>query len=128
MSVKNVGVDTDLTTSLPRDEYSVALRKCSNNPAAVTKQSIVELIDTYGNSVTWVIKTVRADGSDTVFLQKNDATGGDRIVLPPDVTSVLARHRDGAATVNRKRGANKAAATRKAKGIEPAFLKKAGER
>lgn len=125
MSVKNVAA-TEPQATLPRDAYSVALRQASNHPAGVTKQSIVELVDDYGNSVTWVIKTVRVEGSDTVFLQKQDAEGGQRLVLPPDVTSVLARHRDGASTVNRKRGAVRGAATRRALGIVPGFVKKQG--
>jgi hypothetical protein len=113
------------TAALPRDEYSVEVRNLTNHPAGVVKQSIVELTDFYGNSVTWVIKTIRVEGDDTVFLQRQDASGGDRLVLPPQVTSVLARHRDGAATVNRKRAGRTAAAKRKALGITPAFLKKA---
>lgn len=127
MTIKNIAAMEPQAT-LPRDEYSVALRQTSNHPTGVTKQSVVELVDDYGNSVTWVIKTVRVEGQDTVFLQKMDANDPKRLVLPPEVTSVLARHRDGASSVNRRRGAQAGAATRKALGIRPGFLKKtAGE-
>ena len=63
MSVKNIPA-TEPQASLPRDEYSVALRHTSSHPTGVTKQSVVELVDDYGNSVTWVIKTVRIEGND----------------------------------------------------------------
>jgi hypothetical protein len=123
MSTKRQDPEPEMT--LPRDEYSVALREASGHPEAVTKQSIVELIDQYGNCTTWVIKTIRRDGRETVFLQKNDAAGGGRWVLPPKVTEALARQRDGASVTNRRQKASRVAADRKALGIRPAFLKKA---
>jgi len=103
------------------------LRHTSSHPTGVTKQSVVELVDDYGNSVTWVIKTVRIEGNDTVFLQKMDAHDPQRLVLPPAVTAILARHRDGASTVNRKRAGRTNAANRKAMGLQPGFMKKASE-
>jgi hypothetical protein len=116
--------DDEPTVTLARDEFSEAWRQTSNHPAAVTKQSTIDVSDFYGNTVTWVVRTVRVEGNDTVFLQRQDGTGGGRWVLPPQVTTVLARHRDGAATVNRKRAARTSAANRKAQGLQPAFLKK----
>jgi len=118
--------DDEPTVTLARDEFSEAWRKTGHHPAAVTKQSTIDVSDFYGNTVTWVVRTVRVEGNDTVFLQRQDGAGGGRWVLPPQVTAVLARHRDGAATVNRKRAAQTNAANRKAQGIKPAFLKKAG--
>jgi hypothetical protein len=113
--------------TLSRDEFSQTLRDRSGHPEGVTKESLVNVADFYGNLTTWVVRTVRVEGQDTVFLQRNHAGGGDRFVLPPEVTAVLARHRDTAATVNRRRGARRSAANRKALGIAPAFLKKASE-
>lgn len=113
--------------TLPRDDYSEAHRAAVDHPTGATSQSVVELADWYGNVVTWVIKTIRVEGDDTVFLQWNNRDGGDRLVLPPEVTAVLARHRGQATKVNRRRGARSGAATRKAAGIEPAFLKRKGE-
>jgi hypothetical protein len=99
---------------LPKDNYSTTLRGLQANPSCIEKTSLVDLADFLGNSETWIVKTLRVDGNDTVFLQRNNAEGGDRWVLPPAVTSVIARQRESAVTVVRKRGASKAAATRKA--------------
>ncbi len=99
---------------LPDDTYSSTLRAWQGNPAAVEKASTIEVRDFLGNSETWVVRSIRADGRDVVFLQRINAGGGDRWVLPPEVTEAIARQREGAVTVNRKRGARKAAATRKA--------------
>ena len=110
-------------TTLPRDTYSTRLRELRGNPEAVEKTSTIDLADYYGNAETWTVRTIRTtakslsgalNSSDVVFIQRIDAKGGDRWVLPAEVTAAIARQRDGATTVNRKRGANKAAATRKA--------------
>jgi len=115
---------TDLHSAvLPRDEFSTTLRGLMNHPAAVVRTSTIDLTDFYGNVVTWHVKTIRAEGTDTVFLQRNTATGGDRMVLPAEVVAALVRQRDGAVTVTRRRAATKAAATREANGVTPAFLK-----
>lgn len=103
-------------TTLPKDEYSQQLRQLQANPGGVEKVSTIDLTDFYGNAVTWIVRSIRVDGDDTVFLQKIDAEGGRRLVLPAEVTAAIARQRDGILTVNRKRGARAAAATRKAKG------------
>jgi len=117
-------VDVEPEMKLPRDEYSESLRQTSNHPEAVVKRTTIDIEDFHGNTVTWVVKTVRIEGEDTVFLQRNDAKGGDRFVLPPRVTAALARHRDGAVTATRRNVGRRIAADRKALGIAPAFLKK----
>lgn len=99
---------------LPTDVFSTALRSLTANPSAVVKQSTIDVVDFLGNSVSWIVKTIRADGRDVVFIQRIDVNGGDRWVLPEEVTAAITRQREGAVTVNRKRGAHKAAATRKA--------------
>jgi hypothetical protein len=102
------------TKALPTDEFSKTLRELQANPSAVEKTSLIDLVDWYGNAVTWVVKTIRTDGKDVVFVQRNTSQGGDRWVLPTEVTAAIARQRDGATTVNRRRGARSAAATRRA--------------
>ena len=110
-------------SKLPRDEFSIEMRKLSNDPGAVRRQSVVEHADFYGNLVTWIITTFRTDGEETVLLQRQTSDGGDRLVLPPKVMAVLTRHRDGAITVGRRRRGVEAAAKRKAAGLRPAFLR-----
>lgn len=99
---------------LPTDDYSKTLRGQQAHPGAVEKSSTIELSDFLGNHETWIVKTVRVDGKDTVFLQRVNAGGGARWVLPPEVTEAMARQRESAVGVMRKRGARQAAATRKA--------------
>jgi hypothetical protein len=100
---------------LPTDDYSKALRQAQGNPAAIEKTSMIDLVDFLGNAETWIVKTIRLDGHDVVFLQRVNAGGSLRCVLPFEVTDAIARQRDAAVTVGRRRGAHKAAATRRAK-------------
>lgn len=100
-------------TTLPKDHYSTTLRGLKANPSCIEKTSIVDLVDFLGNAETWIVKTLRVDGRDTVLLQRNNANGGDRWVLPEEVTATIARQREASISVVRRRGAHKAAATRK---------------
>lgn len=106
----------DEVTTLPRDIYSTTLRELQNHPEAIEKSSTIELVDFLGNAETWTVKTIRGGGDAVVFLQRINAGGGARWVLPAEIVAAIARQRDGAVTVSRKRGAHKAAATRKAGG------------
>jgi hypothetical protein len=110
-------------TRLPTDPFSQALRRLRDNPAAVEKESLIDLQNFYGQAETWVVRTIRVEGADVIFLQHVDANGGHQWVLPPEVTAAIARQREGIASKIRTRGARKAAATRAANGMRPAFLK-----
>lgn len=103
------------TNPLPKDYYSTRLRELQANPGAIEKTTLVDLVDVYGNAESWVVKSIRVDGADTVFLTLNNAGGGVRYVLPPDVMSAIHRQHDGVIAVSNKRRAHSAAATRKAK-------------
>jgi len=110
--------------TLPRDEFSEAVRRFTRNPGAVRRESTIHLDDAYGNLATWVLTTFRENGRETVLVQRLGLAEPVRLVMPPEVTTALARHRDGAITANRRRVARTSAANRKAQGIQPAFLKK----
>jgi hypothetical protein len=110
--------------NLPTDSYSRTLSRLLDHPDAVKKTSTINVVTLLGHTETWVVTTVRIDSRDTVFLQRIDAAGGMRLVVPSEVTTAMIRHRDGIENVNRRRGARKAAATREAKGIRPAFERK----
>ena len=105
------------TAQLPRDEFTVARRTMQNHPGAFGCGSTVYVTDDYGNLVTWVIETFRADGKDVVLLQRSAADGGQRIVLPPQVAATLANHRDRCVTQSRRRAARQALDTKREKGI-----------
>ena len=85
-----------------------------------------------GDAQTFIVQTYRmkngekGKSGDTVFLQYVDAEGSVRIVLPPEVTAVVARQRDSLTTQSRRRGAKAAADDRKARGIVPGFMKSHG--
>jgi hypothetical protein len=108
------------TETLPTDQFSRRRRELTGNPGAVRSSSTVETTDFYGNTESWIVETFRVDGKEEVFLQRITAAGGDRLVLPPAVTSAMSRHRDRAVTVSRKRGARQALETKRARGIDPA--------
>lgn len=111
-------------TRLPRDEFSTRLRELSGDDHAVRRDSTIDIEDMLGNLVTWVVTTYRdSKGLETIFLQRQDANGGARWVLPPAVTAAIVRQRSSATSVNRRRGARAAVATRQARGITPAFHK-----
>jgi hypothetical protein len=78
-----------------------------------------------GASQTFIIQTVRqTERGDTVFLEYVDRKGSTRIVLPPAVTNAIARQRDALTDKSRSKAAKTLAADRKARGIQPGFLKK----
>jgi hypothetical protein len=98
---------------LPQDEFSIELRKLTDNPGAVRASSTIKRIDFYGRTETWVLDTFRHDGQETIFVQRisarraasvPDAAGGHEGVRRPARRAV---------TSVRKRGARKAAATAK---------------
>lgn len=103
-------------TVLPRDAFSQRLRELSDNPGAVRASSTINRTDHYGNNETWVLDTFRFAGGEVVLLQRIDATGSVRIVLPEEVTAALTRQRTSATGQNRRRGARQAVATKLAKG------------
>jgi len=78
-----------------------------------------------GNMETWIVQTVHVpEVGQTIFLQLMSAERNLRLVLPPAVSRRLYRQQDAIAHAILRRSARKAAATRKARGIEPAFLKR----
>jgi hypothetical protein len=82
-----------------------------------------------GESQTFVVQTYRQrDQGDTIFLQYIDAETSDRIVIPPRVADAIARQRDALTHRTRSKAARASAEARAARGEQPAFLRKAGER
>lgn len=102
--------------ALPRDEFTVRLRELRDNPGAVSTSSRVDLPDFYGNAVTWTVDTFRVEGVETVFIQRIDAEGGLRLLVPPQVMSALVRGHDTLTGKMRVRGARQAVTTRKLRG------------
>lgn len=109
--------------TIARDSYSETQRRLQDNPASTAAHgSTVTLTTLLGHTETWVIKVVRVDGRDTAFLQRIDASGGMRLVLPPEVVNAMGRQRESISALQRRRAAKRGAETRKERGITPAFL------
>ena len=105
-----------MSDTLPQDLYSRTLARVLDHPDSSTaKSSTIDLVTLLGHSETWIVKTVRIDGADTVFVQRVSADGGMRLVLPPEVCAAIARQRDTLVTLARRKGARRGVETRKGK-------------
>lgn len=93
--------------------------------STTTQDATVPVIPTLGVGGTrkFILRTVRHEGRDHLFVEMIGRDRSFREYFPPDVTAVIARQHDALTAKNRREGAKQGARTRKAKGIEPAFLK-----
>lgn len=118
-----------MDTTLPIDEFSTELRRLLDNPASVaTRQTTIEVRDLLGHTTTWVVQVLRVDGSATAFVQRVNAQGGSRFVIPAPVMAALARQSDTAVTKTRRRAARAAVDTKREAGVRignPEALRKA---
>lgn len=117
-----------MSDTIPTDLFSRRRREMSDNPGALGSGSTIHVRDFYGNAETWVVETLRVDGSETAFIQRNAADGGMRLVLPPEVMAAMRRHQDSNERRARRRGARQALETKRAKGQQignPDALRKA---
>jgi hypothetical protein len=101
---------------IPSDGFSRVLRMLKSRPDSVEANSTISITDFLGNTETWVVTTIRADGEEYVFIQRNGAQGGTRFVLPCEVTSVLNRQRARLLGVVRRRSTRQGLATRRLRG------------
>lgn len=86
-----------------------------------------------GGSALFIVSTVRQQfedkpSRDTIFLERVNASGTVRVVLPAEVADMIARQRDALAGKTRSKSARKLAAERKARGEKPGFQLTAAER
>lgn len=122
---------SDTTSQLP-DPFDRMLAEFTGLPdSAKTPERIVRVMPHFGigGSETFLLTTIRQrddkdKAADWLFLECVRKGEALRLVLPPEVTSVIAQQRDALTARNRRKGARQAAATRKAKGIKP-FERKA---
>jgi len=77
-----------------------------------------------GGTQLYVVQTYRQkDQGDTIFLEHVSETGTVRLVIPPQVSAVIARQRDQLTAKTRSKAAKAVAQGRKERGEIPAFLK-----
>jgi hypothetical protein len=81
-----------------------------------------------GGTQVFIVQTYRQrERGDTIFLEVVGVGGAVRLVIPPTVSNTIARQRDALTARSRSQTAKAVAADRKARGIEPGFLKRAAE-
>lgn len=115
------------TRSKLGDVFDRTIRSLSGLPDIVqtnpsTVRALTPILDL---AQTFIIQTFRhRERGDTIFVEFIGAEGSFRLALPPVVADAIARQRDAVTDKSRSKAARAVAADRKARGIEPAFLKK----
>lgn len=109
---------------LPTDPFDKLLSSMMGLPnGAHTAPTVIQHIDFYGHTTSYMIQTVRTDESVTAFVTQVDAAGSKRYILPLSVLAVINRQRDSITTQLRRRHGRRIAEERKAQGIVPGFMK-----
>jgi hypothetical protein len=102
---------------LPTDIFDKTLSDLAGLPnGANTNDTIVREVDDYGNSTTFIIRTIRWDKGNTVFIEQTSARRSDRFILPPKVTAVIARQAEAVSAMIKRRHGKRLAEERKAAG------------
>ena len=102
--------------TLARDEFTAKRRDLQNHPEGVEASSRIDVTDIYGNVTTWVLDLYRVEGKVTALVQRGAPDGYIRLVMPPDVTSAIARHFSLLVTKARKKTARRVVADKRARG------------
>ena len=93
----------------------------THTKVAVTR--VVPLLGVGGTQL-YVVQTYRQkEQGDTIFLEHVSETGTVRLVIPPQVSAVIARQREQLTAKTRSKAAKAVAQARKERGEIPAFLK-----
>jgi hypothetical protein len=117
--------DHKVTASRPTDPFDSLLSSMIGLPnGANTQPSVVQAIDFYGNTTSFMIQTVRTDQGVTAFVTQVNAQGSVRYILPTSVLVVLDRQRAAITTKLRRRNGKRNAEERMAAGIQPGFMTK----
>lgn len=121
--------DHKATVALPTDAFDKMLSRLVGLPnGAHTQPAVVQAMDFYGNTTSFMIQTVRTDEGVTAFVTQVNAQGSQRYILPQHVLVVLDRQRAAISTKIRRRHGKRIAEERKAAGIAPGFMKNRSSR
>lgn len=115
-----------VTASRTSDPFDKSLSRLIGLPnGAHAPPSVVQHIDFYGNTTSYMIQCVRTDdGGVTAFITQVSAQGSTRSILPQSVLAVIDRQRSAITTKLRRRHGKRIAEERKAAGLQPGFVKK----
>jgi len=116
------GHERDVPSGNMPDEFDRMLGVLDGVSTA-TQGATVPVVPTLGIGGTrkFIIQTIRHEGKDHLFIEMIGRERSFREYLPPAVTDVIARQHSALSTRNRRAGARRAAATRRAQGIVPEF-------
>jgi hypothetical protein len=114
-----------VTASLPTDPFDKLLSSMVGLPnGAHCAPAVVQAIDFYGHTTSFMIQTVRTDEGVIAFVTQVNAQGSQRYILPQHVLQTIDRQRDSISTQIRRRHGRRIAEERKAAGKLPGFMKK----
>lgn len=100
------------TTKLPSDAFDLLLSRLIGLPnGAHVQPTVVQAVDFYGNTTSYMVQTVKTDEGPTVFITQVNASGSARFIIPPDVLRVIDRQRDATLTMIRRRHGQRLAET-----------------
>ena len=89
---------------LPTDHFDQLLSRLVGLPnGAHVQPSVVQDIDYYGNTTSYMVQTVKSEAGPTVFVTQVNAAGSVRYILPPNVLRLIDRQRDSTTTQVRRR-------------------------
>jgi len=106
--------------------FDRTLRNLTGIPDATqTKASTVRhLSPVLELAQTFIVQTIRhKERGDYIFIEYIGTEGSTRMVLPPEAADVIARQRDAVTSKNRKAAARQRAASDKAAGKLPGFMR-----
>lgn len=114
----------EVTAAVTKDAFDLLLSRSIGLPnGAHTQPAVVQSIDFYGNTTSFMVQTVRTDEGVTCFVTQVNAQGSVRYILPQNVLMVVDRQRVALTTKIRRRHGRRIAEERKARGEQPGFMK-----
>jgi len=80
---------------LPANQFDQMLSRLIGLPnGAHTQPTVVQAVDFYGNTTSYMVQTVKTEDGPTVFVTQVNADGSARFILPPSVLRTIDRQRD----------------------------------
>jgi hypothetical protein len=113
---------TQASVTLPTDQFDQFLSRLIGLPnGAHVQPKVVQAMDFYGNTTSYMVQTVKTDEGPTFFITQVNATGSVRYILPPNVVAMMDRQREATVTQVRRRHGKRLAEERKNDGTLPTF-------
>lgn len=113
-----------VTASRTTDPFDKMLSTLIGLPnGAHTQPTVIQHIDFYGHTTSYMIQTVRTDEEITAFVTQVNAEGSVRSILPQKVLWAIDRQRASITKQLRRRHGRRLAEERAAAGIKPGFMK-----